>query len=124
VDSDIAAQLFASLVTKLPGLTGQSFKGYTIAQADEFSYKDPIDNSISDHQGIRIIFDNDSRLIFRLSGTGTEGATLRIYLEQYEEDASKLQIDPQIVLSDLIDIAETLSQVKQLTGRNEPSVIT
>jgi phosphoglucomutase len=124
VDSDIAAQLFASLVTKLPGLTGQSFKGYTIAQADEFSYKDPIDNSISDHQGIRILFENDSRLIFRLSGTGTEGATLRIYLEQYEEDASKLQMDPQIVLSDLIDIAETLSQVKQLTGRNEPSVIT
>ncbi len=124
VDSDIAAQLFASLITKLPGLTGQSFKGYTIAQADEFSYKDPIDNSISDHQGIRILFENDSRLIFRLSGTGTEGATLRIYLEQYEEDTSKHQMDPQIVLSDLIDIAETLSQVKQLTGRNEPSVIT
>ena len=124
VDSDIAAQLFESLITKLPGLTGQSFKGYTIAQADEFSYKDPIDNSISDHQGIRILFDNDSRLIFRLSGTGTEGATLRIYFEQYEEDASKHQMDPQIVLSDLIDIAETLSQVKQLTGRNEPSVIT
>jgi len=124
VDSDIAAQLFASLITKLPDLTGQSFKGYTIVQADEFSYTDPIDSSISEHQGIRISFDNGSRIIFRLSGTGTEGATLRIYLEQYEEDASKHQMDPQIVLSDLIDIAETLSQVKQLTGRNEPNVIT
>ncbi len=124
VDSDIAAQLFETLVAKLPGLAGQSFNGYTITEADEFSYKDPIDGSISEHQGIRIFFDNDSRIIFRLSGTGTEGATLRIYLEQYEADTSKHQLDPQIVLSELIIIAETLCQVKQLTGRNEPSVIT
>ena len=124
VDSDLAAQLFTSLITKLPSLAGQSFNGYTITEADEFSYKDPIDGSISDHQGIRVFFDNDSRIIFRLSGTGTEGATLRIYLEQYEVDVSKHQMDPQIVLSELIDIAETLCQVKQLTGRSEPSVIT
>ena len=124
VDSVIAAQLFETLITKLPGLSGQSFNGYTITEADEFSYKDPIDGSISDHQGIRIFFDNDSRIIFRLSGTGTEGATLRIYFEQYEADATKHQLDPQVVLSALIDIAETLCQVKQLTGRSEPSVIT
>jgi phosphoglucomutase len=124
VDSDIAAQLFEALVAKLPGLAGQSYNGYAVTQADEFSYKDPIDGSISEHQGIRVFFDNDSRIIFRLSGTGTEGATLRIYLEQYEADASKHQVDPQIVLSELIEIAETLCQVKQLTGRSEPSVIT
>lgn len=124
VDSNIAAQLFETLVAKLPGLAGQSFNGYTVTQADEFSYTDPIDGSISEHQGIRVFFDNDSRIIFRLSGTGTEGATLRIYLEQYEADASKHQVDPQIVLSALIEIAETLCQVKQLTGRSEPSVIT
>ncbi len=124
IDSDIAAQLFKTLVAKLPGLAGQSFNGCTVTKADEFSYKDPIDGSISEHQGIRIFFDNDSRIIFRLSGTGTEGATLRIYLEQYEADASKHQLDPQIVLSELIDIAETLCQIKQLTGRSEPSVVT
>ncbi len=124
VDSDIATQLFETLITKLPSLAGQSFNGYTITEADEFSYQDPIDGSISEHQGIRIFFDNDSRIIFRLSGTGTEGATLRIYLEQYEADASLHQLDPQMVLSELIIIAETLCQVKLLTGRNEPSVIT
>ncbi|MEE9411462.1 MAG: alpha-D-glucose phosphate-specific phosphoglucomutase [Methylococcales bacterium] len=124
IDSDVAAQLFATLIAKLPGLAGQSFNGYTVTQADEFSYQDPIDDSISEHQGIRIFFDNDSRIIFRLSGTGTEGATLRIYLEQYEADSTKHQLDPQIVLSELIDIAEAISQVKQMTGRSEPSVIT
>jgi phosphoglucomutase len=124
VDSNIAAQLFETLVAKLSSLAGQSFSGYSIVKADEFSYTDPIDGSISERQGIRILFDNDSRIIFRLSGTGTEGATLRIYFEQYEADASKHQLDPQIVLSGLIDIAETLCQVKHLTGRNAPSVIT
>ncbi len=124
VDSDIAKQLFEALITKLPELSGQSFNGYTITKADEFSYQDPIDNSISEHQGVRVFFDNDSRIIFRLSGTGTEGATLRIYLEQYEEDQSRHQLDPQDVLSELIEIAEILCQVKQLTGRSEPSVIT
>ncbi|HFD12450.1 MAG TPA: alpha-D-glucose phosphate-specific phosphoglucomutase [Crenotrichaceae bacterium] len=124
VDSDIAAQLFESLIAKLHELSGQSFSGYTIAKADEFSYTDSIDGSISEHQGIRVFFENDSRIIFRLSGTGTEGATLRIYLEQYESDESRHQLDPQDVLSELIEIAETLCQVKQLTGRSEPSVIT
>lgn len=124
VDSTIAKQLFESLIAKLPGLAGQTLNGHVVMTADEFSYQDPIDGSVSEHQGVRVIFDNDSRIIFRLSGTGTEGATLRIYFEHYETDATRHQLDPQQVLSELIEIAESLCQVKQLTGRSEPSVIT
>ena len=124
VDSAIAAQLFEDLTASLPSLRGESFGEYSIADADEFSYTDSIDGSISQHQGIRVLFNNDARIIFRLSGTGTEGATLRIYFEQYEEDESRHHLDPQVVLSGLIDIAESISGVKRLTGRVEPSVIT
>ncbi|MCH9699478.1 MAG: alpha-D-glucose phosphate-specific phosphoglucomutase [Gammaproteobacteria bacterium] len=124
VDSGIADNLFNALIDRLPELPGQTFNDYTVATADEFSYLDPVDGSISEHQGVRVIFENDSRIIFRLSGTGTEGATLRIYLEQYEPNSSKHQLDPQQVLAELIEIAETLCQIKQLTGCSEPSVIT
>jgi len=124
IDSAIAKQIFDNLIAKLPGLAGQSLNGYSVTTADEFSYQDPIDGSISEHQGVRVVFDNDSRIIFRLSGTGTEGATLRIYFEKYEADVSRHQLDPQQVLSELNAIAESLCQVKQLTGRAEPSVIT
>lgn len=99
-------------------------KSYTLAKADNFSYTDPVDHSISKNQGIRLIFSDDSRIIFRLSGTGSSGATIRLYLEGYESDPAKYEMDPQVVLRPLIDIALKLSQLPELTGRDAPTVIT
>ena len=95
-----------------------------MSYADEFCYEDSIDSSISSHQGIRIGFENGSRIVFRLSGTGTVGATLRIYIERFEPDITKHDQEAQIALAFLIDLAEQLCEVKQRTGRTEPDVIT
>jgi phosphoglucomutase len=84
------------------GLGGQSFGDYTVELADDFSYTDSVDNSVSSKQGIRILFDNGARIVYRLSGTGTEGATLRVYIEQPETDADRLEHDPQETLADVI----------------------
>lgn len=124
VSSDIANGIIEHLRSRLPTLAGQAFDEYIIKYADEFSYQDPIDNSISHNQGIRIGFENGSRIVFRLSGTGTVGATLRIYLERFEVDAEKHDQDAQAALADLIDLAEQLSEIKKRTGRTEPTVIT
>ncbi len=124
VDSDIANAMLADLRSLLPTLTGQSFGEYQVSYADEFSYQDPIDGSVSSQQGIRIGFKNGSRIVFRLSGTGTVGATLRIYVERFEADADKHNVDAQLALAQLIDLAEQFCQVKQRTGRTEPTVIT
>ncbi|MFA6053722.1 MAG: alpha-D-glucose phosphate-specific phosphoglucomutase, partial [Methylobacter sp.] len=95
-----------------------------IKYADEFSYADSVDGSISNNQGIRIGFENGSRIVFRLSGTGTVGATLRIYLERFEPDASKHDQDAQAALAELISLAEQFCEVKKRTGRTEPDVVT
>jgi len=124
VDMDIANGIVEHLRGLLPALAGQSFANYTVKYADEFSYTDPVDGSISNNQGIRIGFENGSRIIFRLSGTGTVGATLRIYLEKFEADASKHGQDAQDALSFLINLAEQFCEVKKRTGRIEPTVIT
>ncbi len=124
VDSDIANGIFADLRELLPTLTGQTFGEYKVSYADEFSYTDPIDGSVSSQQGIRIGFENGSRIVYRLSGTGTVGATLRIYIERFEPDASKHDQDAQVALAELIELAEQFAQVKQRTGRVEPTVIT
>ena len=124
VDSTIANGIFDHLRSQLGSLAKQTFGEYTVQYADEFSYTDPVDHSVSHNQGIRIGFTNGSRIIFRLSGTGTVGATLRIYLEKYEPDASKHDQDAQEALAALIDIAEQLSEVKKRAGRTEPNVIT
>ncbi|NOT11956.1 MAG: alpha-D-glucose phosphate-specific phosphoglucomutase [Methylococcaceae bacterium] len=124
VETHIANGIVEHLRTNLPALAGQVFGEYTIKYADEFSYEDPVDGSISNNQGIRIGFTNGSRIIFRLSGTGTVGATLRIYLERFEADASKHDQDAQAALADLIELAEQLCQVKKRTGRTAPDVIT
>jgi phosphoglucomutase len=124
VDSHIANDILAHLRSLLPTLVAQSFGEYKVSYADEFSYQDPIDGSISSQQGIRIGFQNGSRLVFRLSGTGTVGATLRIYVERFEADVSKHSEDAQSALAELIDLAEQFCQVKQRTGRTEPTVIT
>jgi phosphoglucomutase len=91
---------------------------------DDFSYTDPIDGSLSKGQGLRIVMDDGSRIVFRLSGTGTEGATLRIYLEAFEADPTRQKVDAQQALGGLIRIADELSQLKQHTGRERPTVIT
>jgi phosphoglucomutase len=124
VDSDVANGIFEHLRELLSTLPGQTFGEYEVNYADEFSYTDPIDGSVSSQQGIRIGFKNGSRLVFRLSGTGTVGATLRIYIERFEPDASKHGQDAQVALAELIELAEQFCQVKQRTGRTEPTVIT
>jgi phosphoglucomutase len=124
VETDIANDIMDHLRTQLAALAGQSLGSYTVQYADEFSYTDPVDNSVNNQQGIRIGFTDGSRIIFRLSGTGTVGATLRIYLEKYEADASKHNQDPQDALAELIQLAEQFCEVKKRTGRVEPTVIT
>lgn len=95
-----------------------------VVKADEFEYKDPVDGSISKHQGIRYLFEDGSRLVFRLSGTGSEGATIRLYIEQYEKDSSKTRGDSQEALAPLVDVALKLSKMQEFTGRSAPTVIT
>jgi phosphoglucomutase len=124
VEMDIANSIVEHLRSQLPTLPGQTFGEYTVSYADEFSYEDSIDGSISRNQGIRIGFTNGSRIIFRLSGTGTVGATLRIYLERFEADASKHDQDAQVALAELISLAEQFCEIKKRTGRTGPDVLT
>ncbi|MEO8882555.1 MAG: alpha-D-glucose phosphate-specific phosphoglucomutase [Devosia sp.] len=124
VDSAIANKLVDDLRATLPGLAGQKFGGLTVAYADDFTYHDPVDGSISDKQGIRIGFADGSRIVLRLSGTGTVGATLRLYLERYEPAHGQHDLDTQAALKPLIELSEQLAGIRQRTGRDEPSVIT
>ena len=105
-------------------LTGKKLGKYTVQTCDDFSYTDPVDGSVSRNQGIRILFSDGSRIIFRLSGTGTEGATLRVYLEAYEADVSRHHLDAQEALQELIQIALNISELQTRTGRDQPTVIT
>ena len=105
-------------------LKGKQFGKYTVDYADDFSYTDPVDGSVSSNQGVRIGFTDGSRIIFRLSGTGTKGATVRMYLESYEPESSKQDVDTQDALGDLIAIAHEISQLKKFIDRDEPTVIT
>ena len=122
--SDIAADIMAHLKGRFGELPGQVFGDYRVKFCDDFSYTDPIDGSVSTGQGLRIGMDDGSRIVFRLSGTGTEGATLRIYLEAFEPDPARQGADAQISLAPLIAIADELSQLRQRTGRERPTVIT
>lgn len=124
VETSIANGMVDHLRAQLPTLPGQTFGEYTVKYADEFRYEDPVDGSISQNQGIRIGFENGSRIVFRLSGTGTVGATLRIYLEKFEPDAAKHLQDAQEALAELIGLAEHLCEVKKRTGRAGPDVTT
>lgn len=105
-------------------LIGRTFGKYTVQTCDDFSYTDPVDGSISKGQGVRILFSDSSRIIFRLSGTGTEGATLRVYLEAFEADVSRHHLDAQEALNELIQIALRISELQSRTGREQPTVIT
>jgi len=124
IDSPQANKLMSELRALLPSLPGKQFKQYTVQLADDFSYTDPVDGSVSSGQGIRIKFADGSRIVYRLSGTGTKGATLRLYLERYEKDPNKHHLDAQEALSDLIAIAGELAGIRKHTGKDKPSVIT
>ena len=124
IDSTAANGLMSNLRDKLAELSGTSFGSYVIKMADDFSYNDPIDGSVSQKQGIRLIFTDGSRIIFRLSGTGTEGATLRVYLEKYEADSSKFSIETQSALAELIVIANQVAEITARTGMANPTVVT
>ena len=121
---DPANGVIEHLRDNFSAMTGKAFGRYTIKTCDDFSYTDPIDGSISTKQGLRVLFSDGSRIVFRLSGTGTSGATLRIYLEAFEPDTSKHDLDAQIALAEMIQIALQISELKQRTGRDTPTVIT
>ncbi len=120
----VAAGVMAQVKGQFATLPGSSFGDYRVKFCDDFSYTDPIDGSLSSGQGLRIGFDDGSRIVFRLSGTGTEGATLRIYLEAFEADPARHRVDAQQALAALIRIADEVSQLRPRTGRAEPTVIT
>ncbi|NJR48224.1 MAG: alpha-D-glucose phosphate-specific phosphoglucomutase [Leptolyngbyaceae cyanobacterium CSU_1_3] len=124
VENDRANRLIAGIYEAMPTLKGKRFGQYEVAYGDDFSYTDPIDGSVSQKQGIRIGFTDGSRIVFRLSGTGTQGATLRVYLERYEANPPQNPVDAQIALADLIAIADELAQIRSLTGMDKPTVIT
>ena len=124
VESDRAATLMQNLQSAIPNLKGKKFGNYEVEYSDNFSYTDPVDGSISKNQGVRIGFTDGSRIVFRLSGTGTQGATLRVYIESYEADVAKQNLDPQQALAELIAIADEVAQIRNFTGMEKPTVIT
>ncbi|MBN3316110.1 PGM1 protein, partial [Atractosteus spatula] len=130
VDSDSASKMIKDLEAMMldRAFIGQKFsvgdKTYTVERADNFEYSDSVDGSISRNQGLRIIFSDGSRIIFRLSGTGSAGATVRLYIDSYEKDPQKIYQDPQVMLAPLVTIALKISQLHEKTGRTGPTVIT
>ncbi len=124
IDTNAANAVMESLVNKLKSLKGKTIASRTVENADEFTYQDPVDNSISEHQGIRILLENGSRIIYRLSGTGTQGATLRVYLEAFTNDPDKIKQSNQVLVQDLATASQEIAQIEKLTGRDRPSVIT
>ncbi|HEY9057157.1 MAG TPA: alpha-D-glucose phosphate-specific phosphoglucomutase [Aurantimonas sp.] len=124
IDARAARGLMESLHDRLASMAGQRFGTLVVSEADDFSYKDPIDGSVATGQGVRIVFSGGSRIVYRLSGTGTKGATLRVYIERYEPDAAKHAIQPKEALAELIDTADVIGEIKNRTGRSDPDVIT
>jgi phosphoglucomutase len=123
IDKAVANKLMDDLRSRLDQLSGRSFGLERIQKADDFEYCDPTDSSVTSEQGIRIILKSGSRIVFRLSGTGTDGATIRVYLERYEGDISCIELDTQDALAEMISIADEVSNLSALTGMNTPSVI-
>jgi phosphoglucomutase len=124
IDTEQANALMQALTDSLETLPGQAFGDLVVAHADNFAYRDPVDNSESHNQGIRIIFENDARIVVRLSGTGTSGATLRVYYDQHERDPAYFSVYAQRYLEPLFAAAEALLNIQRFTGRDAPDVIT
>ena len=124
IAADKADAMMGALRGALPGLKGQVVEGMTIAGADDFAYTDPVDASVSTKQGVRVMFEDGSRFVLRLSGTGTEGATLRMYLERYAPGPGGLDLDPQVALAPVIRAAHGIARIAEFTGRRDPDVVT
>ena len=124
VDLSAANGLMDALRAALPGLAGKSFGALKVEAADDFAYHDPVDGSDTKAQGVRVMFEGGSRIVYRLSGTGTVGATLRVYIERYEPPAGDHGLDAQAALADLIALSRSLAEIEKRTGRKEPSVVT
>ncbi len=124
IATDKADTMFAALRASLAGLPGRQVEGMTVNAADDFAYTDPVDGSVSTKQGVRVMFEDGSRVVYRLSGTGTEGATLRVYLERYAGGPDGLDLDAQAALAPVIRVAHALAGIAAHTGRTEPDVVT
>ena len=124
VDASAAQALMTRLESSFDRLKGTTHHGHTISQCDNFCYTDPIDGSVSPNQGLRVLFTDGARIIYRLSSTSTVGATLRVYIERYEPDPALQGVETQQALADLITIAGELANLEQQTGRTSPTVIT
>jgi phosphoglucomutase len=124
IASEAAHGLYNRVKAMQPSLVGQAFAGRMIATADDFAYTDPVDGSLTSGQGLRLLLDDGSRVVLRLSGTGTQGATLRVYLESYVPPSGELVQDPQAALADLISAIDALAEIRTRTGMERPTVIT
>lgn len=124
IASEAAHGLYDRLKAMQPSLVGQSFAGRSIATADDFAYSDPVDGSLTSGQGLRLLLDDGSRVVLRLSGTGTQGATLRVYLESYVPPSGDLHQDPQLALAEMITAIDALAEIRTRTGMQRPTVIT
>ncbi|MEB3276610.1 MAG: alpha-D-glucose phosphate-specific phosphoglucomutase [Cyanobacteriota bacterium] len=124
IPSESAHGLYNRVRDMQPALVGQAFGGRAIATADDFAYTDPVDGSLTSGQGLRLLLDDGSRVVLRLSGTGTQGATLRVYLESYVPPSGDLNQDPQSALAELITAIDSLAEIKTRTGMERPTVIT
>ena len=124
VDKAAAEALMADLRRRLPDLPGRRYGALTVSAADDFSYRDPVDGSSASGQGLRIFFEENARAVFRLSGTGTVGATLRVYLERYEEGSGELDLDPQQALAPVTAAAAEIADFRARLGRDAPDVRT
>ena len=124
LDRTAAESLMASLRLRLPCLKGSSFGSLKVSHCDDFAYTDPVDQTLTEHQGIRVVFSEHARIVYRLSGTGTAGATLRIYLERFEADPSRHGLAPQEVFADLATLAVEIAEVERRTGRARASIVT
>lgn len=124
IEADGAAAMIAALRARLAGLKGRQLGSLSVEAADDFAYRDPVDGSYAEHQGLRLMFAGGARLVYRLSGTGTAGATLRIYLERFEPDPTRHDAETEAVLAELAALSRTLAEIERFTGRKVPSVIT
>ncbi len=124
IDSTAAERLIDNLRRRLPSLAGSSLAGHDVETADDFAYLDPVDGSLSERQGVRLILGDAARIVFRLSGTGTEGATLRVYFERFEPDPGRQDLDVQAALVGLVEAADAVADIRSITGRPGPSLIT
>ena len=123
IEKGKAEAVMSGLSEKLENLVGKTYQGETVSKADNFSYHDPVDGSVSHNQGLRVEFESGSRFVIRLSGTGTVGATLRLYLEKYEPGDGDLEQNVQTALRPMAEIAEEIAAIKRTIDRPQPSLI-